>query len=170
MLRGWSCYSSSSPTMAPLNKIHFQTTDRSLQLKIGLAFSSTMWTLIACVIKASQVVLQISFPPHLRVSSMQQPQRMYHQFLTSSTMIASVSEVQAPQHPPPHLPHPLLPPPNLIFSTATAFAKEVPALHILQARVISLLQYQVGALLFTSQAQSAAAARVKAQPLAARRE
>ena len=129
-----------------------------------------MWTLIACVIKASQVVLQISFPPHLQVSSMQQLQRTSHQFLTSSTMIASVREVQAPQPALPHLPHPLPPPPNLIFSTMTAFVKEVQALHILQALLISLLHYQVGALLSTSQVQSAAAARVKAQPLVARQK
>ena len=129
-----------------------------------------MWTLIACAIKASQVVLQISFPPHLQVSSMQQPQRTSHQFLTSSTTIASVREVQAPQPAPPHLPLPLPPPPNLIFSTMTAFVKEVQALHILQALLISLLHYQVGALLSTSQVQSAAAARVKAQPLVARQK
>ena len=129
-----------------------------------------MWTLIACAIKASQVVLQISFPPHLQVSSMQQPQRTSHQFLTSSTMIASVREVQAPQPAPPHLPHLLPPPPNLIFSTTIAFAKEVQALHILRAHLATLLQSQAGALLLISQAQPAAPVRAKAQPPVARQD
>ena len=85
-------------------------------------------------------------------------------------MTVSVREVRARQPAPPRLPRLLPPPPNLISSTTTAFAKEVQALHILRAHLATLLQCQVGALLFTSQAQPAAAARAKAQPLAARQE
>ena len=128
-----------------------------------------MWTLIACVIEASQVALQISSPP-LPVSSMQQLQHTFLQFLTSSTMTVSVREVQARRPALPHLHHLLPPPPNLIFSTMTVCAKEAQAPHILRAHLATLLQCQVGALLFTSQAQPAAAARAKAQPLAARQE
>ena len=129
-----------------------------------------MSTLIACVIGAAQVALQIFSPPPLPLSSMQQPQRTFLQFLTSSTMIASVKDLPARQPALPHLLRLLPPPPYLIFSTMTAFAKEVQALHILRAHLATLLQCQVGALLLTSQALPAAAARVKAQPLAARQE
>ena len=125
--------------------------------------------MIASVIEASQVALQISSPP-LPVSSKPQRQHTFLQFLTSSTMIAFVKDLRALQSALHHLLRLLPPPPNLIFSTMTAFVKEVQALHILQALLISLLHYQVGALLSTSQVQSAAAARVKAQPLVARQE
>ena len=85
-------------------------------------------------------------------------------------MIASVKDLQARQPAPRHRLRLLPPPPNLTFSTTTAFAKEVQALHILRAHLATLLQCQVGALLLRSQAQPAAAARAKAQPLAARRD
>ena len=85
-------------------------------------------------------------------------------------MIAFVKDLRALQSALHHLLRLLPPPPNLIFSTTIAFAKEVQALHILRAHLATLLQCQVGALLLTSQAQPAAAARAKAQPLAARRD
>ena len=85
-------------------------------------------------------------------------------------MIASVKDLRAHQPAPLHLLRRLPPPPNLTFSTTTAFAKEVQALHILRAHLATLLQCHVGALLLRSQAQPAAAARAKVQPLAARRD
>ena len=126
-----------------------------------------MWTLIAFVIEASQVALQIFSLPPLQLSSMPQPQHTFLQFLTSSTMIASAKDLPALQ---PALPrhHRLLPPPpNLIFSNTIAFAKEVLALHILRAHLSTPLQSQAGALLLTSRARPAAAAIARAQPLAA---
>ena len=129
-----------------------------------------MSTLIACVIEAAQAALQISSPPPLPVSSMQQLQHTFLQFLTSSTMIASVNDPRARQPALPRLLRLLPPPPNLIFSTTIAFAKEVQALHILRAHLIDLLPSQVGALPCKSQAQSAALARASAQPLVAAQE
>ena len=85
-------------------------------------------------------------------------------------MIASVKDLRAHQPALHHLLRRLPPPPNLTFSTTTAFAKEVQALHILRAHLATLLQCQVGALLLRSQAQPAAAVRAKVQPLAARRD
>ena len=85
-------------------------------------------------------------------------------------MIASVKDLRAHQPALRHLLRRLPPPPNLTFSTTTAFAKEVQALHILRAHLATLLQCHVGALLLRSQAQPAAAARAKAQPPAARRD
>ena len=85
-------------------------------------------------------------------------------------MIASVNDPRARQPALPRLLRLLPPPPNLIFSTTIAFAKEVQALHILRAHLATLLQSQAGSLLLISQAQPAAVARAKAQPPVARQD
>ena len=129
-----------------------------------------MSTLIASAIEALQVALQISSPTLPPVSLKQQHWPTFPRFPTSLTMTASVREVQARQPALPHLRPHRHRPPNSIFSITTAFAKEVQALLILQVHLVSLPPSQVGALLSTSQAQSAVAAKVAALPQAVHQE